>query len=130
VKVSPEPTWELQWHRAGGGRIVRVALTERVVYGLAAAFVAVAAIAVGGGLASGLDRIGARDALAASRVENRMLSTRQAALSDRLLGLDDEVEAREAERPPVEAEGGGTLSSPPRESRERGPGVPRARPLR
>lgn len=78
--------WELQWHRTGG-ESVRVVLSRPMLHGLATAFVAAAAVAVGCGLAGGLDRIGLRGGLAAAAAENRALIVRSEALRERLQEL-------------------------------------------
>lgn len=78
--------WELQWHRSGGESVC-VGLSRPVVHGLATAFVAAAAIAVGCGLVGGLDRIASRGGLAAVAAENRALLVRRDALRERLQEL-------------------------------------------
>lgn len=83
--------WELQWHRTGG-ESVRVVLSQPMVRGLASAFVAAAAVALGCGLAGGLDRIGLRGGLVAAGAENRALIVRSAALRERLQELGDPFE--------------------------------------
>jgi hypothetical protein len=97
--------WELQWHRAGAGS-VRVGLSESMARGLATALVAAVAVAVGCSLANGLERIGARDALAAVSAENRALSLRREALRQRLTELDRRFEADGARGRAGEVDGG------------------------
>jgi hypothetical protein len=93
VIARTRPRWELRWQRADGG-IVRLALTQRALHGLAAAFVAAVAIAVAGSLVGGLERFATRDALAVARAENQALGARKNALAAGLSGLTEALDAR------------------------------------
>lgn len=97
--------WELQWHRAGGD-CVRLVLSPPVARGLATALVAGAAVALGCGLVGGLERIGARDDLAAASAENRALGLRREALRERWVELDERFEADRTGLRAVESDGG------------------------
>jgi len=113
LSANEGPRWELQWHRTGSGAILRLALTRRVLRGLAVALAVAAAVVVGGGLAGGLDRVGARRALAAAEAENRALNSRQGALRERLTQLDGQAGARGSRGTAFEVEGGRVLLADP-----------------